>query len=335
MHQIKLDLDELTEGLTGNQKLFPRGPARVVLFVDDLDRCPPQKVVEMLEATQLLLKTELFVIVLAIDVSYIVRALERFYEKILIHRGQPSGLDYIEKIIQIPYQVRPIEKRAVRAYLQSQMQVEQEQLAADNVTRLPHGGLRDAVRPEDEDETPTVTPQTDQATPLQILEFSPSEFNAWLRCCRDMDMTPRGVKRLINVSKIMKLVWHRRGRQPGEPTVCAAFLLLALSERYPDLMRELLDEITIAAETRDTRTLKTLVADYRPEKPNPFLNRELERMQRLVAQTDLVSDELTPAAIGLDTLNLVRSFSFVGNIGYDPRELDNTTRPEPSEQEET
>ena len=115
--------------------------------------------------------------------------------------------------------------------------------------------------------------------------------------------------------------------------IAAAFLLLALSERYPDLLRELLDEITVAAETGDTRNLKALVAGYRPEKPNAFLNRELERMQRLVAETDLVSDELTPEAIGLETLNLVRSFSFVGNIGYDPRELENTAPLATGEQE--
>jgi len=45
--------------------LFPRGLPRVVLFIDDLDRCPPARVVEVLEATQLLVKTRLFVVVMA------------------------------------------------------------------------------------------------------------------------------------------------------------------------------------------------------------------------------------------------------------------------------
>lgn len=324
MHQIKLDLDELTAGLRGNRKLFPRGPARVVLYVDDLDRCPPKRVVEVLEATQLLLKTDLFVVVLAIDVSYIARALEKFYEKILIRRGQPSGLDYIEKIIQIPYQVRPIERDAVRGYLQAQMQVTQRDGEPDRpIVILPPGDTTPLPDPDTATEERAMrAAQLDQAVPLQVIAFSQSEYDAWLKCCQNMEMTPRGVKRLVNVSKIIKLIWARRGKQPEVAQVNAAFLLLALSERYPDLMRELLDEITVAAESKDPDILKDLFAHYEPEQSNPFLNRELASLQRVVEHTELVSDTLAADAIGLDTLNLVRSFCFVGNIGYDPSELE-------------
>ncbi|MGH3928616.1 MAG: P-loop NTPase fold protein [Pseudonocardiaceae bacterium] len=34
---------------------------RIIIYIDDLDRCPPQRVVEMLEAIHLLLAVELFV----------------------------------------------------------------------------------------------------------------------------------------------------------------------------------------------------------------------------------------------------------------------------------
>src|ERR1041384_5499761 len=114
MQRVQRDVMEMSDSLTtresdpyGEKKreMFPRGIPRVVLFVDDLDRCPPSTVVQVLEAAQLLVKTELFVVVIAMDVRYITRALETQYRGILVRRGDPSGLDYIEKIIQIPYQV--------------------------------------------------------------------------------------------------------------------------------------------------------------------------------------------------------------------------------------
>jgi len=40
---------------------------RIVLYVDDLDRCPPTKVVDVLRATHLLLALPLFVVIVAVD----------------------------------------------------------------------------------------------------------------------------------------------------------------------------------------------------------------------------------------------------------------------------
>ncbi len=110
IHQVQRDLGDLSEALLnedlrGKSGIFPRGEPRIVIFIDDLDRCPPDKVVDMLEAVQLLCKTQLFVVVLAVDMRYITRALEKEYEGILDPHNRPSGHDYVEKIIQIPYQM--------------------------------------------------------------------------------------------------------------------------------------------------------------------------------------------------------------------------------------
>ncbi|MEZ5024500.1 MAG: P-loop NTPase fold protein [Chitinophagales bacterium] len=41
---------------------------RIVLYIDDLDRCPPKKVVEVLQAIHLILAFPLFVVVVGVDV---------------------------------------------------------------------------------------------------------------------------------------------------------------------------------------------------------------------------------------------------------------------------
>ncbi len=84
-----------------------------MLFIDDLDRCPPNKVVETLEALQLLVKTKLFVVVLLIDAKYVTLCLEKQYQDILRPERHPSGLDYIKKIIQLPYRVPPMNHEVI------------------------------------------------------------------------------------------------------------------------------------------------------------------------------------------------------------------------------
>ncbi|WP_036947477.1 P-loop NTPase fold protein, partial [Pseudanabaena sp. PCC 6802] len=56
-------------------------------------------------------------VVLAIDERYIARALEKVYQGVLSRKGNPSGIDYIEKIIQIPYRVRPVMRNVLQGYL--------------------------------------------------------------------------------------------------------------------------------------------------------------------------------------------------------------------------
>ena len=48
---------------------------RIVLFIDDIDRCPAEQVVRVLEAVHLLLAVPLFVVVMGVDVRWVVRSL--------------------------------------------------------------------------------------------------------------------------------------------------------------------------------------------------------------------------------------------------------------------
>ncbi|HEU5161173.1 MAG TPA: P-loop NTPase fold protein [Streptosporangiaceae bacterium] len=61
----------------------PPGIDRIILYVDDLDRCPPDRVVAMLEAIHLLLAVELFVVVVAVDPRWLLRAIASHYREVL------------------------------------------------------------------------------------------------------------------------------------------------------------------------------------------------------------------------------------------------------------
>ena len=85
---------------------------RIVLYIDDLDRCQAETVVSVLEAVHLLLALDLFVVVVGVDQRWLSRALET---RLHLRRGQPGEAvtatpkDYLEKIFQIPIRLGRIE----------------------------------------------------------------------------------------------------------------------------------------------------------------------------------------------------------------------------------
>ena len=87
---------------------------RIVLYIDDLDRCQDKQVVEVLEAIHLLLAFDLFVVVVGVDARWLQNSLGEFYEKQLAvaeepGSGRPTVADYLEKIFQVPFHLRPLQ----------------------------------------------------------------------------------------------------------------------------------------------------------------------------------------------------------------------------------
>ena len=56
---------------------------RIVLYIDDLDRCPSEKVIQVLQAVHLLLAFPLFVAVVAVDARWVSGALQEQYGRLL------------------------------------------------------------------------------------------------------------------------------------------------------------------------------------------------------------------------------------------------------------
>lgn len=99
---------------------------RIVLYIDDLDRCRAQQVVEVLEAVHLLLAFPLFVVVVGVDARWLEQSLLEFYKEKLSDangrelapdskddksknsptEGQATVHDFLEKIFQIPVRLR-------------------------------------------------------------------------------------------------------------------------------------------------------------------------------------------------------------------------------------
>jgi hypothetical protein len=114
---------ERKENDTNAAPLFPRID-RIILYVDDLDRCPEKNVFEVLQAVHLLLAFPLFVVVVGVDPRWLLHSLRQHSapfqkdEKSDLESESPeedshwqsTPLNYLEKIFQIPFTLRPIGK---------------------------------------------------------------------------------------------------------------------------------------------------------------------------------------------------------------------------------
>jgi formylglycine-generating enzyme required for sulfatase activity len=101
-------------------------PQRLVVFVDDLDRCLPEKAIQVLEAIKLFLDVKDCVFVLGIDQDVIARGIEMKYKDVKDRQdadGKPhftiEGIKYLEKIIQLPFQIPPVEQSDMGEFVQN------------------------------------------------------------------------------------------------------------------------------------------------------------------------------------------------------------------------
>jgi hypothetical protein len=99
----KSALTALTDDQTTETKL------RLVILIDDLDRCLPEKAVQMLESVKLFVNVPGFSFVLAVDDEVVERGIAHRYRDYLKETAdgrssaQPiSGAEYLEKIIHLP-----------------------------------------------------------------------------------------------------------------------------------------------------------------------------------------------------------------------------------------
>jgi hypothetical protein len=97
------------------QLLDREGVGRVILYIDDLDRCAAPRVVEVLQAVHLFLAMPLFVAVVAVDLRWLLRSLEDHYTAFKLHADtarsewDTSPQNYVEKIFQVPFSLRSME----------------------------------------------------------------------------------------------------------------------------------------------------------------------------------------------------------------------------------
>ncbi|MDN4619055.1 P-loop NTPase fold protein [Paenibacillus sp. PsM32] len=88
----------------------------LIIIIDDLDRCSPERIIETIEAIKLFLSVKRTTFIVAIDEDIMSYAVQRKYPKI-DDAALDISKDYIEKIIQIPIKIPELSEIEVKNYL--------------------------------------------------------------------------------------------------------------------------------------------------------------------------------------------------------------------------
>lgn len=86
---------------------------KIVIVLDDLDRCSPDKILEILDVTKLFLSIEKIIFIIAIDERIIRDAINRKFPSDSLR----SYNDYINKMVQIPLKLREPTEKEISLYI--------------------------------------------------------------------------------------------------------------------------------------------------------------------------------------------------------------------------
>ena len=225
---------------------------QIVLYIDDLDRCPEERVVDVLQAVHLLLAYPLFVVVVGVDPRWLLHSLEQhsgaFRSSSEHGDGEKSdewhstSLNYLEKIFQIPYTLRPMSSEGFSRLVND---LSASSTPSDNSSSL------DLSQDDGQDSAWSSPPfgsadiQLDPNPPALDLEDNERAFMLRLH---QLIPTPRATKRFVNLYRLIRasistphdLRWFLESREFVAVQVLLAIVTGAPAEAS-EILRALLE----------------------------------------------------------------------------------------------
>ncbi|NUP07841.1 MAG: hypothetical protein HOW73_17475 [Polyangiaceae bacterium] len=241
---------------------------RIILYIDDLDRCPPEKVADVLQAVHLFLAFPLFVVVVAVDARWASQALLATHRQLAL--GAASPADYLEKIFQIPLWVAPMNRYGAKRILRdlwgeasrdsrsagttngNERALASQAPAPKPETDSASSGVRDATSRARSDEAVGDQSVKDIESADEVGQMAPRVREAITRdellfaegLTSYLGRSPRRLKRFANLYRLAKASmsepdWDDYDRMDHE----AVLTLLALITGSPNLAPEVLHDL--------------------------------------------------------------------------------------------
>ncbi|HKV30229.1 MAG TPA: P-loop NTPase fold protein [Candidatus Dormibacteraeota bacterium] len=244
-HQVLADLEFIRTAVT--KRFYPGKPSvatrlrapRVVVFIDDLDRCSQDHIMEILQAINLILGASDFFVFLGIDTDMIYRAIADHYHLAAGDRESDRFSEsYLRKIIQLSFHL-PATSPEARFDFVSQMFSAQ---ARSEYQRQGVGGAGAAGHSDDRGplgfdrslimRTRTLVPKNVKDTQEELQAFA--DFKVFIKG------NPRELKRLINVHRLTKVLLQRSEVPMTAPRQRALVEWLVFCAQWPDLVDDVM-----------------------------------------------------------------------------------------------
>jgi hypothetical protein len=236
--------NEVIDDLKFLHRRLPGRP-RVIVFVDDLDRCSDESIMETLQAINLVLGASDFFVVLAIDPDMIHRAIAR-------QRGvsdtdelaEVFAENYLRKIIQLPLHL-PSRTADQRFGFVAQLfsPAAQREFEAASSGSAPDEPATEPP-PSDGHRTPFSFDLSAVVEPrirvLREVEDTKDELDALNDFREFLTDNPRELKRLVNVHRLVKILLLRPDAPPTAELQRKLVAWLVFCARWPGLVDDVL-----------------------------------------------------------------------------------------------
>jgi KAP family P-loop domain len=268
---IKREIKDKPQQVEGLERLSLKVD-RVVLFIDDLDRCDPEKIVDVLQAVHLLLAYPLFAVVVGVDQRVLRQSLRMRFRGVgqdhdelrtsdvalgETEEAPATPLDYLEKIFHIPFHLPRMDKAGFETLVWNLTQPAAPSIGPEGTlsedASIPATNAGAAVDMDDgpnldpaEDEEADESAGDDEAGLRPLVGSVP--LNDWERnALKDYYLlipTPRGATRFLNTYRLVRAGvaaagWDRfRGDEGGLREFRLPMLLLAVAAGQPAVARE-------------------------------------------------------------------------------------------------
>jgi Cdc6-like AAA superfamily ATPase len=252
------------EDVTQALKLLVKRDRPAVVFIDDLDRCPPSNVAEVIGAINLFLADSHrhCIFVLGMDTEVVAASMEVAHEKIidkLPERNGELGWSYMDKFIQLPIVLPRLFSDGQKSYLESLLNGPEPSTGATyphaaTPTPLPQSkwaghSVRDLYRSLVSHigvgRQFSASSHTFAATPSQgeklgtVPAFGMSSKEILLKQLDHLSNNPRTLKRVVNLFRFHVLLQEERRRATGEDPADSEQILawVILLARWPFFVR--------------------------------------------------------------------------------------------------
>ncbi|MET3537904.1 P-loop NTPase fold protein [Chryseobacterium limigenitum] len=232
---------------------FKKPLERIILYIDDLDRCPEENVVQVLEAVNLLMAFPLFVVVVGVDSRWVKNALNKKYNtqfddsNNLIEVLEVSN--YLEKIFQIPFHLKVAEDSNVKDMIRNLAQYKikkitdlAELLPINESVDVNNENVREnkSTQVIDTKESPTIKGNgiINNLNDPEDLILNDNEVELMQEMSEVVGNNPRCIKRFVNTFRVIKA--HEEFNYPDDSNkeIIAILFLIALPlGKYKNLVK--------------------------------------------------------------------------------------------------
>lgn len=268
IRNFRKDFDELIE----KSKI-----KKLVVIIDDLDRCTPDRIIENLEAIKLFLNVDKTAFVIGADPRIVRHAIEyRFKPKVENPLSENSNNrvveDYLEKLIQIPYNLPKLSDSEVETYISLLICKRELSVAtfdkvitkfkefrkANKYTVFGFSDIKDSLEPKD---------QTLLSNSLVNIPTMSSII------CQSLYGNPRQIKRFLNTFTLRKRLADVASIKDFKDDILAKLMILEYSE--PRLFEQVYEwQILQNGMPKEIKQLESLCEEKSPSERNDVLKKE-------------------------------------------------------------